>query len=77
PSYAKALIEIRADVELKDNIVVAMPKLLNEGFYTCNDECPKNIDPDVVKNMKKPSQATRGVLVGPKVRFKPVKQVYR
>ncbi|GKE70000.1 RNA-directed DNA polymerase, eukaryota [Tanacetum coccineum] len=33
--YARALIEVRADVELKDNIVVAMPKLVGEGFYTC------------------------------------------
>ncbi|GKB73941.1 hypothetical protein Tco_0935353 [Tanacetum coccineum] len=29
-------------------------------------ECPKNINSDVVKNMKKPSQATKGVSVGPK-----------
>ncbi|GKB73809.1 retrovirus-related pol polyprotein from transposon TNT 1-94 [Tanacetum coccineum] len=29
------------------------------------------------KNLKKPSQAPRGVLVGPKMRFKPVKQIYR
>ncbi|GJT42581.1 hypothetical protein Tco_0951296 [Tanacetum coccineum] len=35
-SYARALIEVRADVELKDNIAVAMPKLVGEGFYTCN-----------------------------------------
>nr|GEZ97027.1 hypothetical protein [Tanacetum cinerariifolium] len=34
-SYARALIEVWADVELKDNIVVAMPKLVGEGFYTC------------------------------------------
>ncbi|GJR52661.1 hypothetical protein Tco_1403182, partial [Tanacetum coccineum] len=26
---------VRADVELKDTIVVAMPKLTREGFYTC------------------------------------------
>ncbi|GJY04965.1 copia protein [Tanacetum coccineum] len=86
--YARALIEVRVDVELNDNIMVAMPKLIGEGFYTCivhveyewkpprcacckvfghvQDECPKIIDSDVVKNMKKPSQATRGVLVGPK-----------
>ncbi|GJS54245.1 putative reverse transcriptase domain-containing protein [Tanacetum coccineum] len=73
--YARALIEVQADVELKDNIVVAMPKLVGEGFYTCNvrveyewktprcvcckvfchvqDVCPKTIDSDVVKNMKK------------------------
>ncbi|GKB55616.1 putative reverse transcriptase domain-containing protein [Tanacetum coccineum] len=35
-SYARALIEVRADVELKDNTVVAMPKLVEEGFYMCN-----------------------------------------
>ncbi|GJY51802.1 hypothetical protein Tco_0442649 [Tanacetum coccineum] len=29
------LIEIQADVELKDTIVVAMPKLTGDGFYTC------------------------------------------
>ncbi|GJV83057.1 putative reverse transcriptase domain-containing protein [Tanacetum coccineum] len=34
-SYARALIEIRADVELKDNIVVAMPKLVGKVFYIC------------------------------------------
>ncbi|GJS13118.1 putative RNA-directed DNA polymerase [Tanacetum coccineum] len=97
--YARALIEVRANVELKDNIVVAMPKLVGEGFYMCNvrveyewkpprcacckvfghiqDECPKNIDSDVVKNMKKPNQTPRGVPVTPKVGFKPAKQVYR
>ncbi|GJV21925.1 hypothetical protein Tco_1370945 [Tanacetum coccineum] len=61
-SYARALIEVRADVELKDNIV---------------DECPKNKVSDVVKNMKKPSQTPRGVPVGPKLGFQPTKQVYR
>nr|GEZ30981.1 Myc-type, basic helix-loop-helix (bHLH) domain-containing protein [Tanacetum cinerariifolium] len=35
-SFARAMIELRADVELKDTIVVAMPKLVAEGFYTCN-----------------------------------------
>ncbi|GJS30171.1 hypothetical protein Tco_0490791, partial [Tanacetum coccineum] len=30
-NYARALIEVRVDVELKDNIVVAMPKLVGEG----------------------------------------------
>ncbi|GKC14782.1 hypothetical protein Tco_1011564 [Tanacetum coccineum] len=34
-SYARAMIELRADVELKDTIVVAMPKLVGEGFYMC------------------------------------------
>ncbi|GKE72261.1 hypothetical protein Tco_1534302, partial [Tanacetum coccineum] len=50
--YAKAMIELRADVELKDTIVVAMPK-----------PCPKNIRSDVVKNLKTPRRATRGVQV--------------
>nr|GEX10328.1 hypothetical protein [Tanacetum cinerariifolium] len=35
-SYVRAMIEVRGDVELKDHIVVAMPKLVGKGFYTCN-----------------------------------------
>ncbi|GJV90077.1 retrotransposon protein, putative, unclassified [Tanacetum coccineum] len=31
-----------------------------------NEECPKNIDVGVEKNLKKPSQPSRGVPVGPK-----------
>ncbi|GKB74125.1 RNA-directed DNA polymerase, eukaryota [Tanacetum coccineum] len=34
-SYARAMIELRANVELKDTIVVAMPKLVEDGFYLC------------------------------------------
>ncbi|GJS47217.1 beta-caryophyllene synthase [Tanacetum coccineum] len=30
------MIELRADVELKDNIVVAMPRIKGEDHYTCN-----------------------------------------
>ncbi|GKB10880.1 hypothetical protein Tco_0844803, partial [Tanacetum coccineum] len=30
------MIELQADVELRDNIVVAMPKITREGHYTCN-----------------------------------------
>ncbi|GKB41640.1 hypothetical protein Tco_0886582, partial [Tanacetum coccineum] len=30
-SYARVMIELRADVELKDNIVVDMPKFTREG----------------------------------------------
>ncbi|GKB82656.1 hypothetical protein Tco_0949551 [Tanacetum coccineum] len=33
-SYTKALIDIRVDVELKDTIMVVMPKLVEEGFDT-------------------------------------------
>nr|GEW53769.1 hypothetical protein [Tanacetum cinerariifolium] len=98
-SYPRALIEVGDDVELKDNIVVVMPKLVGEGFYTCNvrveyewksprctcckvfspiqDECPKNKDSNVVKNMKKHGQTHRGVSLGHKVGFQPAKQVYR
>ncbi|GJR04972.1 retrotransposon protein, putative, ty1-copia subclass [Tanacetum coccineum] len=35
-SYARVMIELRADVELKYNIVMAMPKITREGHYTCN-----------------------------------------
>nr|GEY41732.1 hypothetical protein [Tanacetum cinerariifolium] len=35
-SYARVMIELRVDVEVKDNIVVAMPKITREGYYTCN-----------------------------------------
>ncbi|GJS89011.1 hypothetical protein Tco_0771647 [Tanacetum coccineum] len=67
-SYARAMIELRADVELKDTIVVAMPKIAREGFYIGFGEA---------KNLKKPSQTPRGVSVGPKVGFQPAKQVYK
>ncbi|GJV48159.1 zinc finger, CCHC-type containing protein [Tanacetum coccineum] len=60
-SYATTMIELRADEELKDTSIVAMPKLVGGG-----NECPKNISSDVVKNLKNPCQAPRGVLVGPK-----------
>ncbi|GJV49079.1 cytokinin dehydrogenase 3-like protein [Tanacetum coccineum] len=35
-SYARVMIELRADVELKDNIVVVIPTITREGHYTCN-----------------------------------------
>nr|GEV33974.1 hypothetical protein [Tanacetum cinerariifolium] len=35
-SYARALIEVRANMKLKDNIVVDMPKLVGEGYHMCN-----------------------------------------
>ncbi|GKA36039.1 retrotransposon protein, putative, ty1-copia subclass [Tanacetum coccineum] len=95
-SYARVMIELRADVELKDNIVVAMPKITREGHYTCNvrveyewkpprcssckvfghihEECPKNTGVGEKKTVKKPSQTSRGVPVGPKMGFKPQKE---
>nr|GEV17824.1 putative reverse transcriptase domain-containing protein [Tanacetum cinerariifolium] len=57
-SYARAMIELRSDVKLKDTRVVAMPKLV---FGHVLDECPKKIVSDVMKNMKNPRQAIRGV----------------
>ncbi|GKC23356.1 7-deoxyloganetin glucosyltransferase-like protein [Tanacetum coccineum] len=50
-SFARAIIELRVDVELKDTIMVAIPKLV--------DECPKNIGSDVAKNLKNHRQAAR------------------
>ncbi|GKF01712.1 hypothetical protein Tco_0028635, partial [Tanacetum coccineum] len=41
------------------------------------NECRKNIISNVEKNLKNHRHAARGVLVGPKVGFKPIKQVYR
>ncbi|GKE34127.1 retrotransposon protein, putative, ty1-copia subclass, partial [Tanacetum coccineum] len=35
-SYARVMIELQADVELKENIVMAMPKIIGEGHYICN-----------------------------------------
>nr|GEW82416.1 hypothetical protein [Tanacetum cinerariifolium] len=62
-SYARVRIELQTDVELKNNIVVAMPKITRE-----------NIGVGEKKTMKKPSQTSRGVSVGPKMRFKPPKE---
>ncbi|GJV93214.1 nucleotide-diphospho-sugar transferase [Tanacetum coccineum] len=90
------MIELRADVELKDNIIVAMPKITRKGHYTCNvrveyewkpprcssckvfghiqEECPKNTGAREKKTVKKPSQTSRGVPVGPKIGFKSYKE---
>ncbi|GKA26933.1 cytokinin dehydrogenase 3-like protein [Tanacetum coccineum] len=74
------------DVKLKDNIVMAMPKITREGHYTCNvcfeyewkpprcssckvfrhvhEECTMNTGAGEKKTVKKPSQTSRGVLIG-------------
>nr|GEV60493.1 hypothetical protein [Tanacetum cinerariifolium] len=92
-----ALLRYLADVELKDTIVMAMPKIIREGYYTCTvhvenewkprrcscckvfghtqEECPKNIRLSVAKNLKKPSQTSRGVLVGLKVGLNLIKNI--
>ncbi|GJV61354.1 hypothetical protein Tco_1467454 [Tanacetum coccineum] len=43
-------------------------------FGHTKEECPKNIGLGVAKNVKKPSQTSRGVPVGPKMGFKPYKE---
>ncbi|GKB73170.1 hypothetical protein Tco_0934582, partial [Tanacetum coccineum] len=60
-SYARVMIELRADVKLKDIIVVVMPKVTEEGHYICNVS--------VEYEWKPPS-----VPVGPKMGFKPQKE---
>ncbi|GJY86242.1 ATPase, F1/V1/A1 complex, alpha/beta subunit [Tanacetum coccineum] len=40
------------------------------------EECPKNIGASATKNLKKTSQTPKGILVGPKMGFKP-KQVFQ
>nr|GEU83441.1 hypothetical protein [Tanacetum cinerariifolium] len=67
-SYARVMIELRVDVELKDNIAVAMPKITKEGYYTCAGE---------KKTMNKSSQTSGSVPVGPKIGFKPQKEYRR
>nr|GFD12907.1 hypothetical protein [Tanacetum cinerariifolium] len=89
------MIKLWADLELKDNIVITMLKIIG-GYYTCTvhveykwksprcsycnvfghnpEECTKNIGLGVAKNVKKPSQTSRGFLVGLKVGFKPYKE---
>ncbi|GJW18464.1 C2H2 and C2HC zinc fingers superfamily protein [Tanacetum coccineum] len=45
------------------------------GFWTyIHEECPKNTCADEKKTVKKPSQTSRGVPVGPKMGFKPQKE---
>ncbi|GKB99487.1 RNA-directed DNA polymerase, eukaryota, reverse transcriptase zinc-binding domain protein [Tanacetum coccineum] len=60
-----AMIELRADVELKDTTVVECPK--NPGLGAGASE---------TKNPKKTSQAPKGFPIGPKMAFKP-NQEYR
>ncbi|GJY73180.1 hypothetical protein Tco_0477611 [Tanacetum coccineum] len=51
--YARDMIELRADAELKDIIVVAVPKLVGEGFFMCTI--------DIEYEWKHPRQVVRGV----------------
>ncbi|GJY93303.1 U5 small nuclear ribonucleoprotein helicase [Tanacetum coccineum] len=59
-SYVNAMVELQADVELKDIIMVDAPKFVGDG-YTMS----------TIRNLKKPTQAIRGISVGsnPKSNF--------
>ncbi|GJX70668.1 hypothetical protein Tco_0307839 [Tanacetum coccineum] len=76
-SYARVMIELRADVELKDNIVVAMPKIRGRAIFYVMSVLSMSgnlLGASEKKTMKKPSQTSRGVSVGPKKGFKPQKE---
>ncbi|GJU63422.1 hypothetical protein Tco_1245257, partial [Tanacetum coccineum] len=70
-SYARVMIELRAHVELKKTLSWLCLKLLRRHIH---EECPKNTCAGKKKTVKKPSQTFRGVLVGPKIGFKPQKE---
>ncbi|GJR02949.1 hypothetical protein Tco_0525933 [Tanacetum coccineum] len=59
-SYINAMVELQADVELKDTIMVDAPKFIGDG-YTMS----------TIHNLKKPTQVIRGISVGsnPKSNF--------
>ncbi|GJV05929.1 gag-aspartyl protease domain-containing protein [Tanacetum coccineum] len=57
-SYARAMVELQANVELKDTLLVVVPNFLDEG-YTMN-EYLKKIVSDVLKNLKNLRRAVRG-----------------
>nr|GEW24576.1 uncharacterized mitochondrial protein AtMg00810-like [Tanacetum cinerariifolium] len=63
-SYVRVIVELRADMELKYNIVVAMPEITREGHYTCNVRVENNTCAGEKKTVKKHSQTSRGVLNG-------------
>ncbi|GJR42208.1 reverse transcriptase domain-containing protein [Tanacetum coccineum] len=63
-SYARVMIELRADVECASCKV----------FGHIHEECPKNTGVGEKKTLKKPSQTSRGVPVGSKMGFKPHKE---
>ncbi|GJZ07484.1 UvrD-like helicase, ATP-binding domain, P-loop containing nucleoside triphosphate hydrolase [Tanacetum coccineum] len=60
-SYARAMIELRSDVELKDNIVADMPKIVEEGYYThniCVEYCG-NVLGNKNKNVKPTNEVSK------------------
>ncbi|GJR42007.1 retrotransposon protein, putative, ty1-copia subclass [Tanacetum coccineum] len=69
-SYARVMIELRADVELKITLWCSSCKV----FGHIHEECSKNTGAGEKKTVKKPSQTSRGIPVGPKMGFKPHKE---
>nr|GEW72365.1 hypothetical protein [Tanacetum cinerariifolium] len=69
-SYVRVMIKVWAAVELKDNIVVVMPKLVGEGFHTCNVRVEYEWKPPDVS--KKNNVSTSG---NKKKNVKPTKEV--
>nr|GEX09626.1 hypothetical protein [Tanacetum cinerariifolium] len=59
-SYARAMIELRADLELKDNIMAAMPKITSEGYYTCNI----HVDPSTTHIVEKVDKIEKLIING-------------
>nr|GEZ28732.1 hypothetical protein [Tanacetum cinerariifolium] len=56
-SYARAMINLRTDKELKDSIMVAMPKLVGRGFNMCTVKNKREKDkietkPDQIKKKR-------------------------
>nr|GEW65865.1 hypothetical protein [Tanacetum cinerariifolium] len=60
-SYARVMVELQVDVELKDNIVVAMPKITREGHYTCNVRVEYEWKPPRCSSCFKPQKEYRHV----------------
>nr|GEV80925.1 hypothetical protein [Tanacetum cinerariifolium] len=60
-SYARIMIELRADVELNDNGVVAIPRIKGATILVIF----------ALSTLKKTSQTPKGILIGQRMRFKP------
>nr|GEW36469.1 reverse transcriptase domain-containing protein [Tanacetum cinerariifolium] len=63
-SYARVMVELRADVELKDNIVMAILKFTREGHYICNvrvDNKKKGVKPTIEVSNSNPLDVLNSV----------------
>ncbi|GJV81754.1 hypothetical protein Tco_1517624 [Tanacetum coccineum] len=72
--YARAMIKLRTDVELKDTIVEVVLKLVGEVFSMCTIRIEYDSKPPGVQVVR---QVVRGVQVGLKLGFKLTKQAYQ